>query len=451
MTSVKTSALALAVSLGLMSACTWVQAKETDAARLDAALTPVGAERAGNADGSIPGWDGGMRAGAAAVSASGDYSDPFASEQPLYVVSKANLSQYQAQLSPGQQALFARYPQYRMAVYPSHRSAAIPQKYLDETRKNLAGVTLSDDGNGLDGYNFGVPFAEPTTGLEVMWNHLTRYRGGSIRRQFASATVQEKGEYTVVNSDGLTVFRERISDPDPSENLLLLNRVMTTAPSRYAGEVTLVHEPLNQVAGIRSAWQYNPGQRRVRRAPTVAYDSSARYSFGQVVADSVDGYNGAPDRYTWQLQGKRELLVPYNAYRLASKQLKYSDLLTPGYLNPDHSRYEKHRVWVVEATLKPGMRHVYAKRRFYLDEDTWQIVAADIYDSRGELWRTYESHTAMLHDIQLPLTVAEATYDLISGRYAVNYLANEVSVKAVFGEPMSKSEFTPAQLKRMGK
>ncbi|WP_217476917.1 DUF1329 domain-containing protein [Stutzerimonas stutzeri] len=447
MTAFKT----LSFSLSLLAACTLVQAKENDPAHLDNVLTPVGAERAGNADGSIPAWDGGMKPGAAAIGANGDYSDPFANEQPLFVITHDNVGQYKDQLSPGQQEMFARYADYRMPVYPTHRSATLPQAYLDKSRENLGQVSLSDNGNGLKGYEFGVPFPQPTAGLEVMWNHLTRYRGGSIRRQFASATVQEKGDYTLVSSDGLTVFRENISDLGPNENLLLLNRVRTTAPSRYAGEVTLVHEPLNLVEGSRSAWQYNPGQRRVRRAPTVAYDSSARYSFGQVIADSVDGYNGAPDRYDWTLQGKKEMLIPYNAYRVASKQIKYSDLLTPNYLNPAYTRYEKHRVWVVEANLKEGVRHVYAKRRFYLDEDTWQIVASDIYDSRGELWRNYESHIAMLHDVQLPITVAEATYDLISGRYAVNYLTNEAPSKARYGETLSKSEFTPAQLKRLGK
>lgn len=441
----------LPLAFALLAACTLAQAKDHDPARLDNPLTPVGAERAANADGSIPAWDGGMQADAAAISANGDYADPFAAEQPLYVITKANLAQYQAQLSPGQQAMFARFPEYRMPVYPSHRSATLPQDYLTETRANLAKVSLVESGNGLSGYGFGVPFPEPTEALEVMWNHLTRFRGGSVRRQFASATVQESGEYTLVSYDALSAFRERVSDLDSNENLLFFNRIQTTAPSRYAGEVTLVHEPLDQIVEPRSAWQYIPGQRRVRRAPTVAYDSSARYSFGQVVSDSVDGYNGAPDRYDWKLLGKRELLVGYNAFRMASKQLKYSDLLKPGFLNPDHARYEKHRVWVVEATLKPSARHVYGKRRFYIDEDTWQIMASDIYDNRGELWRNYESHLAMLHDVQLPLTVAEATYDLISGRYAVNYLTNEVERKAQFGAAMAKAEFTTAQLKRLGK
>lgn len=441
----------LPFALALLAACAVVQARQTDAGKLDAALTPTGAERAANADGSIPSWDGGMQPGAAAISASGDYSDPYAAEKPLYSVTRDNLAQYKALLSPGQQAMFARFPEYRMNVYPSHRSASLPRAYVDESRANLGKVELSDNGYGLKGYDYGVAFPEPSEALEVMWNHLTRYRGGSVRRQFASATVQAKGDFTIVGYDALTAFRERVKGLDPTENLLFFNRIVTNSPSRYAGEVTLVHEPLNQVAEARNAWQYIPGQRRVRRAPTVAYDSSARYSFGQVVADSVDGYNGAPDRYDWKLIGKQELLVGYNAYKLASKSQKYSDVLKPGYLNPDLARFEKHRVWVIEATLKPGARHVYAKRRFYIDEDTWQVMVGDIYDSRGELWRSYESHLYVMHDIQLPLTAVEATYDLISGRYATNYMTNEIGQKMEFGAEIQVAEFTPAQLKRLGK
>ncbi|HIE1866399.1 DUF1329 domain-containing protein [Pseudomonas aeruginosa] len=435
----------------LLAACGLALAKQTDSSQFDGKLTAVGAESAANSDGSIPPWTGGMESGAAPIATNGDYGDPFASEQPLYVVSKANLSQYQGLLSPGQVAMFARYPDYRMRVFPSHRSAAIPQAYLDESRKNLTQVNLADNGNGLTGYQFGVPFPQPTEALEVLWNHLTRYRGGSIDRDFSSAIVQAKGDYTLTTYHQLVGFREKISDLKPEENLLYYARVQTNSPSRYAGEVTLVQEPINQVATPRAAWQYNPGQRRARRAPTVAYDTSARYSFGQVVADSIDGFNGAPNRYEWKLLGKRELLVGYNAFALASKKISYDDLLKPGYLNPDFNRYEKHRVWVIEANLKPGARHVYGKRRFYIDEDTWQIMASDIYDTRGELWRNYESYLTQYHDLLLPLTAAESTYDLISGIYAVNYLTNGINQRAQFGKAIKKAVFTPAELKRLGK
>ncbi|MNZ44685.1 hypothetical protein D3C78_623180 [compost metagenome] len=441
----------LPLALALLAVCSMAQAKETDASKLDGPLTPLGSERAANADGSIPAWDGGLKAGAAAVSATGDYADPFASEKPLYTVTKANVAQYQAVLTPGQQAMFARYPEYRMNVYPSHRTASMPKEYQEQSRANLTQVEMTPDGNGLQNYTFGVPFLQPTQAMEVMWNHLARYRGGSVRRTFSSATVQEKGDYTVVTQEALTPFRERIKDLAPDENILFFTRVSTISPSRYAGEVSLIQEPINQVTTPRAAWQYNPGQRRVRRAPTLGYDSSARYSFGQTVVDSADGFNGAPDRYDWKLIGKQELLVGYNAYRLASKSVKYADMLQPGHLNPDLGRYEKHRVWVVEATLKPGKRHVYAKRRFYIDEDSWQILVSDIYDSRGELWRQFEAHQIMYPELTLPWTALESTYDMISGCYNVSYMTNETPQKMEFGAYYNKADFTPAALKRVGK
>jgi hypothetical protein len=439
--------------LSLLVACCLnpVLAKQSDASKLGGTLTPMGAESGANADGSIPAWNGGLKPGAAPVSPTGNYVDPFAAEKPLYIVDKSNLTQYRAQLSQGQQAMFARYPEYRMRVFPTHRTARMPQKYQDQTRNNLTAVTLEEGGYGLKGYQFGVPFPEPTEGIEVLWNHLTRFRGGAVRREFASAVVQARGDSTVVTYDALSAFRENVKDVEPDANVLYFTRVLTLTPSRYSGEVTLIQEPLNQIAEPRAAWQYLPGQRRVRRAPTVAYDNSARYSFGQVVSDSVDGYNGAPDRYDWKLVGKQEMLVGYNAFQLANKDLKYADILKPGHLNPDVVRYEKHRVWVIEGALKPGARHVYAKRRFYIDEDTWQVMASDIYDSRGELWRNYESYLTQQHDLELPFTVMEATYDLISGGYATNYMTNEVPKKMDVGFIAQKDEFTPAQLKRLGK
>ncbi|WP_274642746.1 DUF1329 domain-containing protein [Pseudomonas serbica] len=441
----------LPLALAILAACTLAHAKQNDPGLIGTKLTPMGSEMAANADGSIPAWTGGIAANAGVVSANGDYADPFAAERPLYTVTKDNVSQYKNLLTPGQAAMFARFPDYRMPVYPSHRTASIPKADQAEARANLGKVELVDMGYGLKDYNFGIPFPQPTEASEVLWNHMTRYRGGSFVREIASATVQDQGQSTVVTYNQVGAFRDRIKDLSPEDNLLYFYRAQTLTPSRYAGEVTLIHEPMNQVAEARAAWQYIPGQRRVRRAPTVSYDSSARYSFGQITSDGSDGFNGAPDRYNWKLIGKQELLVGYNAYKLNSKSLKYADLLKPGHLNSEPLRYEKHRVWVIEATLKPDTRHVYAKRRFYIDEDSWQILASDMYDSRGELWRLFEAHYAMLYDVQVPITVAETTYDLISGRYGVSQMTNEVSHKVEYGMPMVKADFTPAEIRRIGK
>src|SRR5260370_41820618 len=68
------------------------------------------------------------------------------------------------------------------------------------------------------------------------------------------------------------------------------------------------------------------------------------------------------------------------------------------HLNPDAIRWEAHRVWIVEATLKQGERHAYSKRTFYVDEDSWAIVEADAYDPEGKLWKVGFDYTFNFYD-----------------------------------------------------
>lgn len=443
----------LPLALALLAAFTQAPAfaKGTDAGKLDSQLNPMGGERAASADGSIPAWTGGLAPGSLTASANGDYADPFASEKPLLVISGANAAQYQNLLTPGQMALLKRFPTYKLNVYPSHRTAHMPDSVVAATRGNVSQVSLVEQGAGMAGYNAGVPFPMPTEAMEVMWNHLARYVGSSLKRQMASATVEANGTSTLITYDQAVNWRAAISDLKPDENVLYFSVIRALSPSRVAGEITLVHDPINQVQSARDAWQYIPGQRRVRRAPTVAYDTSARYSYGQLTSDGVGGFNGAPDRYDWKLLGKEERLIPYNSYRLASKALNYADFLKPGVIDPQYVRYEKHRVWVVEATLKPGARHVYGKRRFYIDEDNWQIASSEMYDSRGELWRIYENYPMQLPDVDTPFPALDATYDVVSGRYTTNFMTNEYRQKMVFNQPATKDDYSPAALRRDGK
>jgi hypothetical protein len=99
-------------------------------------------------------------------------------------------------------------------------------------------------------------------------------------------------------------------------NKILYFKQAVTAPARLAGGILLVHESMNQVKQPRDAWLYNPGQRRVRRAPQVAYDNPGHRADNMRTSDQLDMFNGAPDRYDWKLVGKREIYVPYNAYKL---------------------------------------------------------------------------------------------------------------------------------------
>ena len=411
-------------------------------------LTPVGAEAGGNASGEIPAWTGGLARDASPVDGKGFLSDPFNNEKPLFTITAANAEQYKDRLTPGQLAMLKRYPDsYRMPVYPTHRSASFPDDWLAATKANVNSVTLIEGGNGVKNYHKGIPFPAPKSGAEAMWNHITHYVS-KVRRQFIQVTPQVNGTYTPVGFDVEAFpFYEMKNPPD---NILFYFKHRITFPARLAGDVLLVHETLDQVREPRMAWLYNSGQRRVRRAPQVSYDGPGFASEGLTTSDNFDMYNGALDRYDWKLEGKKEVYIPYNSYKLDDPSLKYADIIKPGHLNPDLTRYELHRVWHVVATLKTGERHIYAKRDIYIDEDTWLVSIADHYDGRGNLWRMAEAHAQYFFHRQLPWYTVESVHDLISGRYLAMGLKNEEPKAWDFSPDLRENAYTPAALRQSG-
>ncbi len=444
------------ITAGLLGLAFTAQAKITpeQAAKLGGdEFTPVGAERAGNADGSIPAWTGGLPEVPAAYTPGGRLVDPYAGEKPLFEITAANYQQYESKLSVGQIALLKRYPDtYRMPVYTTHRSAKLPEAEYAAIKAGATQVETVSDGNGLANFSSSAPFPMPANGIEVIWNHVTRYRTDSgFKRRYTQTPVQANGAFSPVLLEESAIYTSRLPDnPYPNRLFVFLQRVL--APARLEGDVLLVHENIDQVKEPRSAWLYNAGQRRVRRAPNVAYDGPGTAADGLRTSDDLDMYNGAPDRYDWNLVGKKEMYIPYNAYRLRDGSLKYGDIIHAGHLNPEYLRFELHRVWVVEATLKSGARHIYAKRTFYIDEDTWQIAAEDIYDGRGELWRVRDNHEIMHYQVSIPWTTAETVYDLNSGRYLVTGLDNEEKgYQYDFSFDASLEDFTPAALRRAGR
>jgi hypothetical protein len=238
-----------------------------------------------------------------------------------------------------------------------------------------------------------------------------------------------------------------MSAREPNKKLNYLQSV--TAPARQAGYILLVHETVNQAKEPRSAWTYNPGQRRVRLAPEVGYDSPGTAADGLRTNDDFGMYNGATDRYEWKLVGKKEIYVPYNSYRLGDPKYRYADILKPGHINEDLARWELHRVWVVDSTLKQGTSHVYARRTFYIDEDSWAILLIDKYDARGELWRTAELHNQNWYNVPMFYATVEVHNDLLSGRYIAMGLSNE---QKVVYQPIKRSpgDYTPNNLRGVG-
>lgn len=442
----------LSLGLLLQAGVTRAELAADQIARLGADLTPLGGEKAGNADGSIPAWEGGLTQAPAGFQPGRHYLDPYAGDQVSFTITAANMGQYAGQLTEGHKALLQAYQDtYKMNVYPTRRSAAAPQRIYDATRQIAATARLTADGNGVEGAVNGIPFPIPASGLEAIWNHMLRWRGSQVERHIAQASPTRSGDYTLVqfHDYGDIVYSREGMTPDRLNNLILYFKQEVNAPARLAGGVLLVHETLNQNAENRKAWLYNPGQRRVRRAPNVAFDNPGTASDGMRTYDQFDMYSGSPERYDWKLVGKKEMYVPYNNYRLQDPSVSYADILKPLHINQDYPRYELHRVWIVEATLKPGARHLYKRRTFYLDEDSWQILAVDQYDNRDQIWRVSEAFAMNFYDVPCLWTALETHTDLQAGRYLALGLYNE-SVPHNFRVKLDESDFNPTSLRREG-
>jgi hypothetical protein len=444
--------LGLLVGFGMVGVCAKTSPEQAATLGGDK-LTPVGAERSANEAGTIPAWAGGVSEFPAGYEVGQRLVDPFASDQVEFTITAENLEQHADNLSAGQLAMFKRYPaSYKMPVYPTRRSARLPDSEYKLIKEFATRTDLVEGGNGIVDFRAAVPYPIPNNGLEVIWNHITRYRTGlGLKRRYIQAPVQANGNFAPVLFEEQAMFANRVPG-NPYPNRLMVFQQKILAPARLEGDVLLVHENIDQIAEPRSAWIYNAGQRRVRRAPNIAYDGPGTASDGLRTADDLDLYNGAPDRYDWKLVGKKELYIPYNAYQLRRGDLKYKDIITAGHMNPEYLRYELHRVWVVQAKLKQGARHIYAQRTFYVDEDTWQIAVVDHYDGRGELWKLKEGHMVMHYQVSVPWLSAEALHDLNSGRYLVLGLDNEERGYPYDFDYLGKFEdFTPSALRRAGR
>ena len=298
---------------------TWAGSSSEEIAKLGNELTPLGAIKAGNAEGTIPAWEGGLTKPPPGYTPGEHYVDPYKDDQILFTISAANLDTYKDRLTPGQRALLTTYADtYKMNVYPTRRSAAFPQRIYDKTKEIAATARLTEGGNGVTGAVNGIPFPIPENGHQVIWNHLLRYRADSVERTVGQAAPTRNGKYTLVTfrDEFYMVYSMAGMAEEDLENKILYLRQEVISPSRLAGGMLLVAETMDQVKEQRQAWLYNPGQRRVLRAPNVAYDNPGIAADGMRTSDQLDMYNGAPDRYDWKLVGRKEMYVPYNSYRL---------------------------------------------------------------------------------------------------------------------------------------
>lgn len=452
MTTKKLMLPAIAALLSLTFAHSALSATAEEAAKLSNELTPLGAERAGNAAGTIPAWDGGYTKVPADYKSGTPRPDFFAGEKPRLSITGANMAEHADKLTDGVKAMLAKYPDFRVDVYPTHRSASAPQWVYDNTLKNATRAKLSADKQGVEGAYGGIPFPIVKNGYEAIINHRLAWQGETV--EFPMIT-------HVVTRDGNRILATKAQEFDQRpyyfedgtvkdfDGYYKRARLLTSAPVSKAGEAILLHEPVDMEKNARGIWQYLVGQRRVRKAPTISYDTPDFVTSGIGLFDEAFMLLGPIDRHDLKLVGKQEMYVPYNNNRAANATV--DELVGPKFLNPDFVRWELHRVWVVEATLKSDKRHVVPKRKYYIDEDTWQILLQDGWDAQGKIWRLNYALTLLAPDIPvLTGLVNWGTYNLQTGAYFHNAASNEQPRQYAPIKRLRKSFFSPGELANLG-
>ena len=422
-----------------------------EAAKLGDELTPIGAVKAGNADGSIPEWLGAQLFSQEVQDLTRAQLEEWRKNEPKkiedlvdneikrnqdlldgdpltakFTITKANYKEHADKLTVGHQRMFELYDDYKMIVYPTVRTGFFPDEIYEATKANATRASLEGT-DAVKNAQLGFPFPIPKQGAEVIWNHKLKFRGSAVKRFNNQAIVAQDGDFKISKlvEDVKFKYANLNDQSDDASKLIAYYLQEVVSPPRVAGQVTLVHETADQSSGGRNAWLYDPGIGRTRRAPNVGYDNPSLGSDGEQFNDQIDVFNGALDRYTWKLVGKKEMYIPYNSGQMNSPLLSYEDILGKGHINQDHARYELHRVWIVEATLRDGQRHQFKKRVFYVDEDSWSIAIVDCYDNRDQLWKLQEAHLTTFPFVPTVSGSPELIYDLQTGRYFATAMTNE--------------------------
>lgn len=450
------------VGFGLLAACltanqALARATPEETAQLGGdKYTCMGAERAGSDSGVAEYTGKWFKTWPGQTKPHGYEAGPYADEKPLFTITAQNMAQHADRLTEGQKAMFKAYPDvFRMPIYPSHRDFRLADWVCDVVKKNAAEAEVAASGLSLKGTSGAHPFPFPKSGFDAIWNILGPARAWTESAVFDIADVYESGniawgkwDFRVMNVSTNPDLEKRIPFSEPIIGYFLIKLLL---PSRQKGEVNVGFQLQDFSDGVSTqAWQYNPGIRRVRKAPEIGYDYPVPPA-GLRTSDDDYIFNGSPARYSWKLVGKKEIYIPYHNFKINDPAVAYKDLLTPKTINPDFMRYELHRVWVVEGYLKDGLRHVYKKRRIYADEDSWLSYASENYDSRDQLWRVnwiayfYSQESGTFH------RGVSLFHDLTAKAYEATYLVNAAGKNWWrLNLPMKESEFGPEAAAREG-
>ena len=411
-------------------------------------ISLIGADPNADSIAHIPEWSGGLAK--KEIAPHGHHPNPFSDDQAT-IIDSNNYLEHVEFLSPGLVALIEQYPKtFYIPLYPSRRSSSFPDWYYQNMKEIETKPSLNSSGNGIINPIAGTNFPQPKNGLEAIWNHLTRWRGFFMQRKQTDAIVYPNGlnkSITIKYEISFEIFRPKKQNITEAD-VLLYYTSFVTSPPKLAGGALLAIDYVDQQVNPRQTWSYDSNQRRVKRLPYIKHDHPAMLAESIRTTDDTDLFSGSTELYNWKLIGKKVKYIPYNSYALTSPAVSTEELLTPYHVNPELTRYEAHRVWVIEATLKKGEYHIYPRRTFYLDEDSWAISLVDQYDQQGNIWRVSTAHLKNFYEVPMTMTVIDVYHDLKTKYYHVGGLTNEEKNDGTYlNEFPPQSFFSPAALR----
>lgn len=428
-----------------------------DASRLGKDLNPLGGEMKGNKEGTIPAWkEENVFPGWSAGKDPGKFYK-YRDDKPLFTIDASNVDKHADKLAPGLIRLVKSYGA-QLPVYPSRRTCQAMDFFAENTRKNVSAAKINADGWSLGGAIFpGVAFPIPQNGIEAIWNHLTRYQGAASDWKNLTGYLSPRpgsDSATKVRYDNLNAYPHATkgSNPIGSAPFMWGLYYVYRSPAALSGQGIVQNFHFDKAA---DTWYYFPAQRRVRRLPSYDYDTPNVGFEGVLLADNNAVLLGNPDRFTWKLVGKKEMYVGVNNFAFLDPSRKIDDVMKRTHLDSSILHYELRRVWVVEATVKQGMRHVSPKRTFYLDEDTFIATGSEDFDAQGQIARWKTSSQAPLPELGGQCNyVGYQVHEMQSGRYYADSLIFDGGSKKYYIEnddPKFKARFyTSESLQRLG-
>src|SRR5690606_5062246 len=341
-TKMRSSILLGTLLLGCMLA-TGEAAQPTaeEISQLGDTLTPLGAIKAGNAEGTIPAWEGGVCSPPAGYRpARGNegipYVDPFADDKPRLRIDAGNWQQHADKLDDGAKELFRRHPDtFYMDIYPTRRSACFEDWVYRNTIERAMNPRIVND-LGVEGAHAQVPFPIPKTGVEAMWNNTLTPDMAYVYFQIDSYLVDAAGRVTrtaLQDVEQAKPYWDNSLSELQADDLFWAVIATTIDPPAQVGTIQMRHQFLRADMKTPLAWTYLPGQRRVRLAPEFSYDGVSSTSGGLLLFDEINGFDGKMDKYDFKLVGRQEMYVPYNMY--THEQAPIEDLHRPNHVNPE--------------------------------------------------------------------------------------------------------------------